>query len=172
MFVSSLVTAQNEADTSKFIQTLHNDIEQKKYIWVTNTKEIPKFVYKFILHWKSKNEKRREKPAFKLANPNEGFNASCYVDTKLPNRQLILAGYNNKDWIIVYIHGQGRVHNTKILHFNTAKKNDISFFYMFGQIHSTQTIEEKEKEILRWIDIQHLCLFRGNSDFCEAAADF
>jgi hypothetical protein len=162
ILASTFATAQNEADTARFIQNLRNDIEQKKYTWVVNKNEIPKFVYAYIVNWKSRNDETGE---FDIANPKEDYNSSCFVKPELPFRRLILAGSNGKEWIIFYDHGQGRVHNTKILHIDTKNDNNISFFYGSVIPHNEQTIDGKEKIILLDINALNLCLFQGISSF-------
>ena len=159
----SPMKAQDITDTMQvFVQSLREDILNKKYKWVDKKQEIPKSVFSFINKWKKRNEKYKSR--FALANPDEDYNCCCFQNPKLLNRRLIWAGKKDNEWVIIYEHGEGRVSNIKLLHINMSKRNDISFLYMH-QIYSESpiTTNDREQILFNCMTEEYLRLFKGDS---------
>ena len=160
------------AEASEFAKKLRHDINNKKYTWVNDKKEIPDSIYTFIILWEKENQKERERYEFDITNPEEEYNAGCYILRHLTFRRLLLAGYHGKEWIIVYEHGQGKVNNTKLLHLDIQNSNNLSFFYVEKPILKSFTIAKKVKIFQQYVNEKYLCLFRSSDELCELSSIF
>jgi hypothetical protein len=142
----------------KFTEKIKSDIENNKYTWIDSKKDIPKSVIKYIN--KSTPDSVSNGKKFRIVNPGEAFDCCCTSDHRLPPRQLILAGYNNNEWIIMYHHGQGWMSNHKILHLNIEHPNDISFFY--GDFSDKKDTTKLVQDLTKSLTLEHLELFKGD----------
>jgi hypothetical protein len=100
------------------------------YQVVYKTEEIPKNVQNILL----KRFSERELINPNLANPNEEFNATDFIeDPNIPRRRLVFAGLSPDSWFVCYEHG-GRGKHCHLVIFS-VKENRVqlnfngTFFY-------------------------------------------
>jgi len=92
--VSTKKSESTNETIAKFLST--------NYQVVYKTEEIPKNVQNILLKRFSEHELINPN----LANPNEEFNATDFIeDPNIPRRRLVFAGLSSDSWFVCYEHG-------------------------------------------------------------------
>lgn len=148
LLLTSICFGQNEFSDFDFwknkilndenLDLVKQSLESNDFIISYDKEEIPKQLNDIFSAWNNE--------PFIIANPNEDFNSTDFVNDSLPNRQLISLFRNNDFLIINYKHGGFGFHHHII--WCKINENEINDIWICNTYNSIDNYSELRKEFV------------------------